>query len=175
MKNKSLLALAAVVALLWSGAAANHSAALITSRLSLDDFKFIVGQWEGQLEYLDYRDGKSRVKLATTLDCKLSGEKLEYMFVYTEPNGSKVNGDPSNIKVDAGIVMINGEAWQVTDSSKSEPRRIVLTKEGKDNDKPAMQRRTFSLENGELRILNEVKPEGAQNYFVRNEMKFKRK
>jgi hypothetical protein len=141
-----------------------------------EDFKLMVGEWEGHLEYLDYSDNKTRVRLAVTLACVEAEGGIAYAFTYTEPNGRKVAGDRNALSVSAGRVRINGDDWAVSRrEGGGRPLTLVLTREGRDDDKPATLRRTLTLSAGELRISNEARAAGAADFVLRNEYELKRR
>jgi hypothetical protein len=136
------------------------------------DFAFLVGEWEGKLEYLDYKDNKSRVTLGVTMSARAAGGGVEYAFVYTEPNGSKVEGKPTLLRGAPGLARFGEEEWQLLRAEADAAARhyqVALTRQGSDGGRPASLRRTFAFKDGELRIRNEARAEGSGDYTLRNE------
>lgn len=164
-----------ITAMLAGLALATPAQADPAPRLSLDDLALLAGRWEGTLEYLDYKDNNTRVKLATTLRVEPpAGGALRYRFGYVEPNGKKVDGDPVTLTLaEAGtVVRLGDESWRVDRRSIDETAgsfEIAITRDGEDDDKPAKLRRVFKRQKDVLTIRTEVTPEGAEVPTVRNE------
>jgi hypothetical protein len=148
--------------------------------LAVDDLSFLVGNWAGRLEYLDYKDNKTRRQIEASLACKADGEGFVYRFSYIEPNGSKVEGDEVKLTLaDRGRQLrLNDEQWRVTSKSidrKTGKYEFVISRQGNDDNKPAELRRTIaSPEKGTLTIRTTVRPEGAKDWLVRNEYLLKK-
>lgn len=171
-RTRTALALAALLAAL----AGPHAAA--RARQAAADFGFLVGEWEGQLAYLDYADNKSRAALAVTMSGRATGGGVEYSFVYIEPNGSQVTGKPTLLRALEDRVRFGDEEWQILRleaDAGGQQYSFVLTRQGSDGERPALLRRTFALKGGELRIRNEARVEGAGEYVLRNEYTLRRK
>jgi hypothetical protein len=148
-------------------------------RLAAGDLGFLEGKWVGALEYLDYSDRTSRRKIAAALGCKTVDGAVEYRFAYTEPNGKTVDGDPVRVTLagDGARVRLNDEEWRVAGKlldPKAEKYEVVLVRDGKDDGKPAELRRVIAREKGALAIRTEVRPDKAEESFVRNEYVLKK-
>ena len=141
----------------------------------LDDFAFLVGSWDGSLEYLNYGDDKTRVTLPTRAVYQLEGDKISYQFVYTEPNGRKVDGQGS-IAVDSNSgVQFNGGAHQVVGrmvDAENELYEIKLTQRGMDNNREAQIDHVIQRNGDKVSITRYILLDGAVDPFVRHTYTF---
>ena len=149
-------------------------AAGVPPHLTLDDLAFLAGRWVGTLEYLDYADNRTRQTLQASLDCTRGDGALEYRFTYVEPNGTPVEGDEVRVTLDEDgtRLRLNEETWRVMGKAidpRQERYEVVLSRDGVDADRPAEFRRTLTLDEATLVIRTEVRPEGEERWFVRNE------
>jgi hypothetical protein len=146
--------------------------------LSLSDFEFLEGQWQGELIYLDYRDDASRVTLPTFLRCELSkkGDALRLEYRYNEPDGSEVDGfELLRVPGEPKTLFFDG-LWTVTavERDGDSRLRVVLEREGRDNDREARLRKTIERDRDALLLRKEVRYQGAAEFLVRNEYQLSR-
>ncbi|MEL7122267.1 MAG: hypothetical protein AAFO07_22650 [Bacteroidota bacterium] len=146
--------------------------------VSIEDLGFLIGEWEGTLEYLDYQDDSTKVQLPVIISCVAKGSKLRLNFNFTEPNGKTVS-NKEDIKAGSKPgTLVWGEEWMVKElklspSGKDGLNSITLVQEGKDNDKEAtIQLRLMSMAN-RLAFRKEVTYKGEEESFVRNTYKLK--
>ena len=66
-----------VVVLLAAPAIADESAIAVS--IDVSELKFLAGSWEGHLEYLDYGDGKTRIRLPTTVQYEAAKDSIKYI------------------------------------------------------------------------------------------------
>ncbi|MBX7102679.1 MAG: hypothetical protein K1X57_01265 [Gemmataceae bacterium] len=139
-----------------------------TPMLRPDDLSRLVGNWSGTLEYLDYTDDKSRSRLNTTLTCKLLGTELQTAFSYVEPSGKVVGGTPTTwaLTAEGTRIRIGTEEWTVQSRTDSD---WELTRDGTDNNKPAVIRRIVNVEGNSLRIRTDIHYSGSKGSLTRNE------
>lgn len=132
------------------------------------DFGFLVGSWSGTLTYLEYKDNTTRQELKVTMTCMVTGEATRYRFRYVEPGGKRVDGDETVITVapDGKHVTIGADTWNV--AHRPLGGRIVLERDGTENDKPVRLSRTFVRNGHELRIVTTATPAGGGQSLVRN-------
>lgn len=146
---------------------------------SLEDFDFLLGDWEGELEYLDYQDDETLVRLPTTMRCEPSETGMSLMLAYTygEPDGRRVDGREALRPADQeGELYFDGR-WRVVEASfdpEADRYQVVLGREGMDNERPAVIRKTILLTGGELTITKEVLYDGESEYLQRNQHRFVR-
>lgn len=140
-------------------------------KLTMDDLSFLVGDWRGHMEFLEYKDDSTVVKLSSDLEFERKKDKYEYVFSYTQPNGNKVYDIKNTLEVKKNKLVINNEEWKI----------IVLTRENEtisfhaslqikenDGDKPALIIYNLMLENELLTMRKMVRYNGEKEFFVRN-------
>lgn len=141
---------------------------------SLEDFDFLLGDWEGELEYLDYKDDETLVRLPTTMRCEPSqtGRSLVLAYTYGEPDGRVVEGREALRPADReGELYFDGR-WRVVEASfdpEGDRYQIVLSRDGMDSERPAVIRKTILLIGGELTITKAVLYGGESEYLQRNQ------
>lgn len=136
----------------------------------------LAGDWDGELEYLDYSDGKSLVKLATNIQAHYEKDRLVKNTNYVEPNGVivKETGFFMASKDDKVWTDDDGTWKIVTSKSSQNDAVIVIEQKNTDNDKPAFIRKTLTLGANDFKLVKEVKYEGTKDYFVRHQYNMKR-
>ncbi len=146
--------------------------------ISLSELNFMTGVWEGYLEYLDYGDNKTRVRLPTTIRYETTKDAVSYTMAFIEPDGSKV-ADKGGIRPvrDGSKILFDGRTHQVLAKEidpKTETFRIVLTNTGKDDNKSATFTTTILRQKATLTITKQVKYDDQETSFVRNEFSLQR-
>jgi len=137
------------------------------------------GNWNGYLEYLDYSDGKTKVKLPTTCEAiynKSGNDKyLSVKFIFDEGNGRTVTGEDAWTVIDDNTFFFDSTNFAITKFSEDNGNSIlVLEREWKDNDKPCTIRETFTIKPDYFGILKEVKYKDDKDFFTRHEYVFNR-
>ena len=146
--------------------------------IQVNELRFLVGSWEGYLEYLDYGDGETRVQLPTTVQYEPTEKSINFVTTFTEPNGSKVK-DKGSIRPSRAKhqLMFDGARNRVLAKQfdqDAETFKIVMQRPGKDNNRSATMTTTILRRKGELEITKRVQYEGEDESFVRNKYSFKR-
>lgn len=122
--------------------------------------------WTGTLTYLDYSSGKPtaiKCDVTITRDAK---DSHVWTFDYRYPDEPKANSKDS-VVLSADGRTFDGEAV-LEFSRKGKTSRLVTTKQGKDNDKPATFRFTYLFDDKNFSVRKEVKVDGSADYFERN-------
>jgi hypothetical protein len=142
---------------------------LKTPKNKSSDFKqSTAGQWKGKLTYQDYRSNK-KVSILSNLTVTESNEdKLSWIFEYEYPDEPKAN-KKSIAKISKDGKTFDDETVVERKNLPNKTLKIVTTKNGMDNDKPAVFRHTYLLSKKSFSIKKEVKYEGTQKFFERNE------
>lgn len=146
-------------------------------QLSIEDFAFLTGSWSGALEYLNFADDKTRVKLPTRAVYSQRKDKMAYQFIYTEPSGEEVKGGGSISIEDEGTVRFNGASHKLvnlTDDSENGVVEIKLTRMGQDNDRDAQIDHVIQKTGNRLSITRYILLEGASEPFIRHTYSFKK-
>jgi hypothetical protein len=141
-----------------------------TATIGTDDLKILEGpKWTGTLTYLDYRSNKKTSIKSNVTVSQAKDQSGVWTFDYEYPDEPKANG-ASNMSLTDGGKMFNGqkviERSVIADATSL---RIVTTKNGTDNDKPAVFRFTYSVTPTSFRIKKEVQLDGSAEWFERNE------
>ena len=138
-------------------------------KIKSGDFKRLLnGQWKGKLTYQDYRSNK-KVSILSNLTVTESNEdKLSWIFEYEYPDEPKAN-KKSIVKISEDGKTFDEETVVERTNLPNKTLKIVTTKNGMDNDKPAVLRHTYLLSKKSFSIKKEVKYEGTQKFFERNE------
>ena len=137
---------------------------------------YVIGSWEGTLEYLDYGDDESLVQLPTRLDVRPEEDAgaLIFEFSYEEPDGRVVTARERLRETERGVYF--GAVWQVEERRFDDTAgtyRLVLKREGDDNDRKATIRTVMEAEPGRLTITRFVRYEGSEKELQRNQYRFK--
>jgi hypothetical protein len=133
--------------------------------VSADDLKPLAGAWTGTLTYLGYGSGK---KTSIRSDVKVTGDEPgAWTFEYIYPDEPKANGK--------SVVKLSSDGRTFNDQEVAEAKklpdgtiRIVTTKPGTDNNRPALFRYTYIVGKSAFSISKEVRLEGSETFFERN-------
>ncbi len=145
----------------------------------LEAFGFLVGGWEGELEYLDYGDDRTLVRLPTRLTCARdsTGRALRLEFAYREPDGRTVTGTEELRLLDEPGWISLGDPWKIealTADPGANEYSLVLSRHGEDSGRPADLRNTIRRTGHELTITKQVRYEGTPAFFQRHQYRFRR-
>jgi hypothetical protein len=143
-------------------------------RVSAEDLRRLTGaRWTGTLTYLDYRSNK-RVSIPSNLTVtQADGDETSWVFEYEYPGEPKANGKRASKLGDGGAVF-DGETVVERAGLDGGGFRLVTVKRGRDNDKDALFRFTYTLDASTFTIKKEVRPGGGSEFFERNTYSWKR-
>jgi hypothetical protein len=143
-------------------------------KVSAEDLRLLTGaRWTGTLTYLDYRSNKP-VSIPSNLTVtQAAGDESAWVFEYEYPEEPKANGKQT-LKIEEGGTVFDGETVVERTSLDSGGFRLVTVKRGRDNEKEALFRFTYTLDRSTFSIKKEVRPEGATEFFERNRFSWKR-
>ena len=144
--------------------------------LTYKDLKVLTGNWAGQLVYTDYSDDKTQVTLSAKLGVVDMNDSVALNFTYTEPNGKTVTDKGSmRIYEEGKKLWYDGFEFDILAVRRNGERLIVIAeREGSDNNKQSDIRETFIIGPMVFNIKKEVKYEGAEKFFTRNTLQFKK-
>lgn len=141
--------------------------------LNLSDLKNINGEWVGYLMYKDYSNNKEVVIPAQLLVTHSDTSQYTWLFAISYPDEPHMNNSSSiSMSIDGNkfdnefLISKN----YLTDSSL----HFITESTGEDNEKKATLRHIYTFSNIEIVIRKEVKYDGENEYFFRNEYKVKR-
>ena len=143
-------------------------------RVSAEDLRRLTGaRWTGTLTYLDYRSNKP-VSIPSSLTVtQAAGDENAWVFEYEYPDEPKANGKQT-LKIEEGGTVFDGETVVERTGLDGGGFRLVTEKRGRDNDKEALFRFTYTLDGSAFSVKKEVRPEGASDFFERNRYSWKR-
>lgn len=146
----------------------------LAPKVKIKDLQNLTGaQWMGTLSYLDY--GKNtKVSIPSNLTVTQSKEnKTSWIFEYQYPDEPKANSKKI-VAISEDGKTFNDETVVERTSLADKSLRIVTEKSGTDNDKKALFRYTYLLGKTNFSIKKEVRYEGTNEFFLRNEYSWKR-
>ena len=143
-------------------------------RVAAEDLRGLTGaRWTGTLTYLDYRSN-NKVSIPSNLRVTQADEGgSAWVFEYEYPEEPKANGKQT-LKISDDGTVFDGERVVERAGLGGGGFRLVTVKRGKDNEKEALFRFTYTLEGSAFSIKKEVRPEGAAEFFERNTYSWKR-
>ena len=147
------------------------------SSTSIEAFAFLAGTWRGELEYLNYGDDKTLVKLPTRAIYSKDKDGIAYQFIYTEPNGDEVEGSGSIKILGENQVAFNDASHRLVERSKNEADGVIqikLSRQGEDNNRDAQIDHLIYYNNDSLSITRYILLDGAEKPFVRHTYRFNR-
>lgn len=143
-------------------------------RVSAEDLRKLAGaRWTGTLTYLDYRSNKPVSIPSNLIVMQVEGDENAWVFEYEYPDEPKANGKQT-LKVSDNGGVFDGETVVEKTSLDGGGFRLVTVKRGRDNDKDALFRFTYTLDGPAFSVKKEVKPEGSSEFFERNRYSWKR-
>ncbi len=128
-------------------------------KIKSGDFKRLTnGQWKGKLTYQDYRSNKKVLILTNLTVTESSEDKLSWIFEYEYPDEPKAN-KKSIVKIGKDGKTFDDETVVERTKLPDETLKIVTTKNGMDNNKPAVFRYIYLINKKTFSIKKEVKYE----------------
>lgn len=154
----------------------------------LQKLALLDGSWKGFLEYLDYSDDKTLVKLPTecTAVFNKSGDDkyLSVKFVFDEGNGRTVTGEDAWTILDEGKTFFyDSTNYSLSDYKENKGHGekagetivlFIFQKNGKDNNKDCTIQQIFAFSNNYFTIMKQIKYTDSQSFFRRHWYEFKR-
>jgi hypothetical protein len=143
-------------------------------RVSAEDLRRLTGaRWTGTLTYRDYRSNK-KTSIPSNLSVTQSGgDESAWVFAYEYPDEPKADGKQV-VRLEAGGALLDGEEVVERTGLEGGALKIVTEKRGRDNDREALFRYTYTLGATSFSIRKEVRPEGAAEFFERNTYSWRR-
>ncbi len=140
------------------------------------------GNWIGSLEYLDYSDNKSKVKLPTTCEAifnKSGSDKYLFVkFIFDEGKGKTVTGEDAWTILDEKTFFYDSTSYMITNYysqfANNDISEFVFSKDGMDNNKLCTIEQKFTIQNDSFAIVKRVKYKDSDESFTRHEFSFVR-
>lgn len=145
---------------------------LAQNTITSDDLKKVVGEWTGNLTYMDYTTKKPFTMPANlTVSQGKNGNQLLLFNSY--PNEPKAN-NKNKIRISKDGRQIDGNYVKSIENLANGDVQITTEYSGKDNNKEALIRNIYILGTSHFVIRKEVKFENSEKWFVRNEYNYSR-
>ena len=146
-----------------------YSQAQITS----EDLSVVIGNWEGNLTYLDYQSGKP-YSMPANLVVEQGKDKNSLVLNYIYPNEPKANSS-GKLKITKNGTLLNKHL--VTSRKELENGHIQFQTEheGRDDNKKALIQYTYIMGEELFVIRKEVQFEKEGEWIKRNEFKYSKK
>jgi uncharacterized membrane protein YphA (DoxX/SURF4 family) len=166
--NKKLVATSVITFLLFISSVAAQSTDSALLKKGVND---VLGKWTGTLEYLDYRSHQ-KVKLPSTLDVKETGKDIyDLSFDFPTEKGHGWN-EKAELKYNEGL--INDVKILALTMLPGEKIQFVLEEEGEDDNRKAIIRKTYIMNNKSFSITKLVKYNEQEDWLQRNQFVFNR-
>lgn len=134
---------------------------------SLEDFQIVAGSgWKGHLNYLDYSsEALSQIPVEVQFE-EPSGRSLSYAIRY--PGETQYNSREA-IKVSRDGRKLNGDFIVSRERNASGDLALVTIYRGKDDNRAADIRMTYVIGSATFSVSKEVRFEGENDFFLRNQ------
>lgn len=143
-------------------------------KVKAKDLQQLTGtQWTGTLTYLDYGKNKKVSIPANLIVTTSAADKLSWVFDYQYPDEPKANSKET-VTLSRDGKIFDGETVVEKNKLDDGTIKIVTEKAGMDNDKKSQFRFTYLLSRTSFSIKKEVKYDGTNEFFERNQYSWKR-
>ncbi|MFK7810906.1 MAG: hypothetical protein AB8B59_00335 [Maribacter sp.] len=143
------------------------------TKITSEDLKLVIGNWEGSLTYIDYQSNKPFTMPANLIVTPGKNEN-SLVFQNEYPKEPKAN-NTDKIKITKKGELLNKNVVTSREALENGQLQIQTELEGKDAGKKAMIRYTYSVGSAIFIIRKEVKFEKATDWIKRSELKYVRK
>lgn len=142
-------------------------------KVTSDDLRIIIGDWEGSITYLDYQSNKP-FTMPANLEVKAGKSENQLLLFNIYPNEPKAN-NTDKIKVTKNGTLLNNTSIKSREVLPTGEVQIRTESEGKDDNKKAVIRNTYILGKDVFTIRKEVQFENSTEWIKRNEFNYNRK
>ncbi|MEM1407775.1 MAG: hypothetical protein AAGG59_13435 [Bacteroidota bacterium] len=144
----------------------------------LEIVKLLEGNWEGNLNYLNFQDDETRGTVDLQISGKRKGDAVTLQYTYFN-NGEVVREGSDKVVADNNNAKFNfNDTWDLDSFKKNEDGtyEFVLSTRGKDNNKKALMRKTVNISASEFTIARDIKYlKGDAEFFNRHIYTLKKK
>jgi hypothetical protein len=145
-----------------------------TAKMSSSDLRPLEGiAWTGELSYLEYGSKKSVSIKSNVVVNRDSADKLKWKFAFSYPH------EPNANREEIVVLTCDGKAFDgenVTERKKLKDGTllIVTSSPGKDDDRDAIFRHTYTIGRNTFSIRKDVRFVGESEFFERNTYRWSR-
>jgi hypothetical protein len=143
------------------------------AKITSEDLKAVLGNWEGSITYLDYQTNKPFTMPA---NLNVSQGKSEHILLLNNiyPNEPKANNS-DKIKISKNGALLNKNVVSSREVLDNGNIQIQTEHEAKDDNKKALLRYTYIIGNDFFLIRKEVQFVGKSDWIKRSELIYYRK
>lgn len=143
------------------------------AKITSEDLKVVIGNWEGSLTYLDYQTSKPYTMPANLM---VTRGKTENILLLNNifPNEPKANSS-EKIKITKDGMLLNKNTVTSREELENGYVQIQTEQKAKDDNKKALIRYTYSLGRDFFLIRKEVQFEEEGDWIKRSEVTYQRK
>ncbi|RIJ30606.1 hypothetical protein D1223_08275 [Henriciella mobilis] len=171
LRNRWALAGLAFLAACGNASSGNGTEAPFAPTASPDDFAVLVGDdWEGELTYLDPRDGESDVTVPVELLVGQNERTFELHFTF--PDNEQAGGRAEITVSDDGR-RLNDETL-IRRMKTEDGLMLVAQAECQENDEPGACKYTYLIGDHAFEITKMIKPQDDEAFFRQNHYSFTR-
>ncbi len=143
------------------------------SKVSSNDLTTIVGEWEGNITYLDYQTNKP-FTMPANLVVNQGKDIFSLVLKNIYPNEPKANST-SKIKISKDGTLLNKNKVTSREEIADGQLKIQTEHSGKDDNKKALIRYTYHISQNAFSIKKEVQFNPADSWIKRSEFSYNRK
>jgi hypothetical protein len=143
------------------------------TKVTPEDLKLGIGNWEGSITYLDYKSNKP-FTMPANLSVKQGKNENSLVLKNVYPKEPKANNS-SKIKITKNGLLLNKNRVISREELENRLLQIQTEHEGKDDGKESRIRYTYSIGSDVFIVRKEVKFEKVDNWIKRSEYKYTRK
>lgn len=146
---------------------------LVSAQNRVDPHKlaFLVGQWSGELMYMDYTSG-SETRIPATLVVRTLDER-RWLVAFGYPDEPNANDTDTLRLSDDGRVLDDLAVMRVREL-KNGLVRIVLEQDAEDDSRPARIRKIWTIGTTTCTLRKEVRGKGEKRFELRHQYTFTR-
>ena len=137
-----------------------------------DDLGLILGEWTGELTYMDYSSNKP-FTMPANLSVKHGKNQNQLILFNIYPNEPKAN-NRDKIKISNNGTQINAIEIKSRKPLENGDIEIITEYPGEDNKRQALIRNIYILGSKRFIIRREVRFEDSESWLVRNEFNYTR-
>jgi len=138
------------------------------NKTPLKDFLFLLGEWEGEFEFVMNMKDLSTDKLPAQCTIKQDQHKIKLNYIYASQGRAIPDNQEIFHDVSRGI-FFGGNYNAIENVERSGDNvSILLTRVGSENRKPADIRTTIVYDGKQVKIVKKVKPENKSEFTFRN-------
>ena len=142
-------------------------------QITPEDLSAVIGQWEGNLTYLDYQSGNPYT-MPANLVVEQGKDKNSLVMNYIYPNEPKANSS-DKIKLSKNGTLLNKHLVSSREELENGQIQIQTKHTGKDDNKKALILYTYIMGREIFVMRKEVQFDNSGEWIKRSEFKYSRK